>query len=111
MTTISAKGSWFQSRRPGVWFHFLWSYWFAAGIRLRNSGGWPDKTLEPTRFDAATAVHVFLSRVAQLGSLARNFMPVERNIGRDPIAKELAEAKRIAALPKEVQRQHPSALP
>jgi hypothetical protein len=37
-------------------------------------------------------------------------MPVERNTGRDPTAKELAEAKRIAALPTEVQRQHPSAL-
>jgi len=43
--------------------------------------------------------------------LGCNFMPVERNTGRDPTAKELAEAKRIAALPQEVQRQHPSALP
>lgn len=38
-------------------------------------------------------------------------MPVERNTGRNPTAKELAEARRIAALPREVQRQHPSALP
>ncbi len=38
-------------------------------------------------------------------------MPRERKTGADPTAKELAEAKRIAALPKEIQRQHPSALP
>lgn len=38
-------------------------------------------------------------------------MPVQRNAGRNPTAKELAEAKRIAALPEEAQRQHPSALP
>jgi hypothetical protein len=37
-------------------------------------------------------------------------MPIKPNTGRNPRAKELAEAKRIAALPKEVQRQHPSAL-
>lgn len=37
-------------------------------------------------------------------------MPAKRNSGRNPTAKELAEAKRIAALPREVQRQHPSAL-
>jgi len=35
----------------------------------------------------------------------------KRNTGRNPSAKELAEAKRIAALPEELQRQHPSALP
>jgi hypothetical protein len=38
-------------------------------------------------------------------------MPVERNTGRDPTAKELAEAKRIASLPEDVQRRHPAALP
>jgi len=37
-------------------------------------------------------------------------MPVEKNTGRNPNAKELAEAKRIAALPEEVQRRHSSAL-
>lgn len=41
----------------------------------------------------------------------RNVMPFERNTGRDPTAAELVEAKRVAALPKEIQRQHPSALP
>src|SRR6266478_5481807 len=30
--------------------------------------------------------------------------------GADPTAKELAEAKRITALPKEIQQQHPSAV-
>jgi hypothetical protein len=38
-------------------------------------------------------------------------MPAELNTGRDPTAKELAEAKRIASLPKDDQRRHPSALP
>jgi hypothetical protein len=33
-------------------------------------------------------------------------MPRERKTGADPSAKELVEAKRIAALPKEIQRQH-----
>lgn len=33
-----------------------------------------------------------------------------KNTGRDATSKELAEARRIAALPKEVQRQHPSAI-
>ena len=31
--------------------------------------------------------------------------------GRDPLASELREAKRIAALPADVQRSHPAALP
>jgi len=34
----------------------------------------------------------------------------ERNTGRNPTAAELAEAKRIAGLPEEEQRRHPSAL-
>lgn len=38
-------------------------------------------------------------------------MPRERNTGRDPTARELAEAKRVAALPEDVQRRHPSARP
>jgi len=38
-------------------------------------------------------------------------MPVKRNTGRNPTAKELAAARRIAALPAAVQRQHSSALP
>jgi predicted RNA-binding Zn-ribbon protein involved in translation (DUF1610 family) len=33
-----------------------------------------------------------------------------RDTGRDPSAKDLAEAKRIAALPVEAQRDHPSAV-
>lgn len=37
-------------------------------------------------------------------------MSRERKTGADPTAKELVEAKRLAALPKEIQRQHPSAL-
>jgi predicted RNA-binding Zn-ribbon protein involved in translation (DUF1610 family) len=36
-------------------------------------------------------------------------MPVRQNTGRQPTARELREAKRIAALPHELQRQHPSA--
>jgi hypothetical protein len=38
-------------------------------------------------------------------------MPVRRNKGRQPTARELREATRLAALPKELQRRHPSALP
>jgi hypothetical protein len=34
-----------------------------------------------------------------------------RNTGRNPTSSELADAKRIAALPKYVQQRHPSALP
>ena len=34
-----------------------------------------------------------------------------RDTGRNPTAEDLANAKRIASLPKEVQREHPSALP
>ena len=33
------------------------------------------------------------------------------NTGRNPTAKELTEATRIAALPQHVQQQHPAALP
>lgn len=36
-------------------------------------------------------------------------MARKRNTGRNPTTEELAEAKRIAALPIEQQRQHPSA--
>ena len=38
-------------------------------------------------------------------------MPRKRNTGRNPSARELAEAKRIAALHPDVQRTHPSAVP
>src|SRR5258708_39945163 len=38
-------------------------------------------------------------------------MPRNRKTGADPSAKELTSAKRVAALLKEIQRQHPSALP
>ena len=38
-------------------------------------------------------------------------MPAQQNTGCNPTAKELAEAKRIAALPEDVQRRHPSAVP
>lgn len=34
-----------------------------------------------------------------------------RNTGRDPTPEDLAAAKRVAALPVEEQRKHPSALP
>jgi hypothetical protein len=34
----------------------------------------------------------------------------QRNTGRNATAKELAEAKRIAALPVDLQRKHPSAV-
>jgi len=34
-----------------------------------------------------------------------------RNTGRDPTPEDLAAARRVAALPIEAQRQHPSALP
>ena len=37
-------------------------------------------------------------------------MPRRRDTGRDPSPKQLAEAKRIAALPVDVQRNHPSAV-
>lgn len=37
-------------------------------------------------------------------------MPRKVNTGRDPTVEELAEAKRVAALPTNAQRQHPSAL-
>jgi hypothetical protein len=37
-------------------------------------------------------------------------MPRKLNTGANPSAKELAEAKRIEALPKYIQRQHPSAV-
>ena len=37
-------------------------------------------------------------------------MARDGNTGRDPTAEELAEAKRVAALPADVQRRHPSAL-
>jgi len=38
-------------------------------------------------------------------------MSNRRTAGRNPTPKELAEAKRVAALPEELQRNHPSALP
>lgn len=38
-------------------------------------------------------------------------MSRNRNTGRDPTPEELAAAKRVAALPEEAQRHHPSALP
>ena len=38
-------------------------------------------------------------------------MSDQRNTGRDPTAEELAEAKRVAALPEDEQRRHPSAVP
>lgn len=38
-------------------------------------------------------------------------MPRARDTGRNPTAEELALARRVAGLPKEAQRQHPSALP
>jgi len=34
-----------------------------------------------------------------------------RQTGRDPSAEELREAERVAALPPEQQRTHPSAVP
>lgn len=37
-------------------------------------------------------------------------MPVKGDTGRNPTAKELAEAKRIASLDKGDQRRHPSAI-
>jgi predicted RNA-binding Zn-ribbon protein involved in translation (DUF1610 family) len=37
-------------------------------------------------------------------------MPMRRKTGRQPTVRELREAKRIAALPRELQRQHPSAV-
>ncbi len=37
-------------------------------------------------------------------------MPRRKDTGRDASAKDLAEAKRIAGLPVEVQRDHPSAV-
>jgi len=37
-------------------------------------------------------------------------MRQQKSTGRNPKPKELAEAKRIAALPKDVQRGHPSAV-
>lgn len=44
------------------------------------------------------------------GSSQSLSMPVEGKNGRNPTAKELAEAKRIAALDKGDQRRHPSAV-
>ena len=38
-------------------------------------------------------------------------MRAQKNTGRNPTAKELAEARRIAALPEDIQRGHPSAVP
>lgn len=38
-------------------------------------------------------------------------MVPKKNTGRDPTEAELMEAKRIAALPVDAQRQHPSAVP
>jgi len=38
-------------------------------------------------------------------------MSNKRNTGRDPTAEELAAARRVAALPEEARRRHPSALP
>jgi hypothetical protein len=38
-------------------------------------------------------------------------MPSDKNTGRDPLPEELAEAKRVAGLPKDEQRRHPSAVP
>ena len=37
-------------------------------------------------------------------------MSSQNNTGRNPTPKELAEAKRIAGMPKEIQRGHPSAV-
>jgi hypothetical protein len=37
-------------------------------------------------------------------------MGAGQNTGRNPTAEELAQAKRIAALPEHVQREHPSAV-
>src|SRR5260370_292906 len=37
-------------------------------------------------------------------------MPRKRNTGANPNANELAQARRLAALPREIQRLHPSAL-
>lgn len=36
-------------------------------------------------------------------------MRAKRNTGRNPTARELVEAKRIAGLPETIQRNHPSA--
>ena len=38
-------------------------------------------------------------------------MPPRRYSGRDPSPEELAEAKRVTALPAEARRAHPSARP
>ena len=38
-------------------------------------------------------------------------MRAKRKTGRNPTATELADAKRIAALPEHVRQRHPSALP
>ena len=37
-------------------------------------------------------------------------MRAKQDKGRNPTVKELAEAKRIAALPEDIQRRHPSAV-
>jgi len=54
---------------------------------------------------------VCLVRNCRMCKQFRCLMRVQRNPSRNPKPKELVEAKRIAALPLDIQRLHPSALP
>src|SRR5687767_3553090 len=51
----------------------------------------------------------WVSRIGGIEWLGSS-MRMKQNTGRNPTAKELAEAKRIAAFPEDFQRRHPSAL-